>query len=49
MTLIELYNQSLNGGRKSIPYKYFKEEGYLIKKGFKPRIDYLSVVDKIYF
>ena len=47
--LIDLYNQSLNGGRKSIPYKYFKEEGYLIKRGFKPRIDYLSIVDKIYF
>lgn len=47
--LIDLYNQSLNGGRKSIPYKYFKDEGHLINKGFKPRIDYLSIVDKIYF
>ena len=47
--LIGLYNQSLNGGRKSIPYKYFKDEGHLINKGFKPRIDYLSIVDKIYF
>ncbi len=43
--LLEVYNESLNGGRKSIPYEYFKENGYLIKYGYNPIIDYLKVVD----
>ena len=34
-----------NNTRKSIPYEYFKENGYLIKDKYNPRIDYLSVVD----
>ena len=33
--------------RKSIPLSYFKDKGYLIKDGYRPRIDYLSVVDKL--
>ncbi len=33
--------------RKSIPYSYFKEKGYLLKDGYQPRIDYLKTVDKI--
>lgn len=43
--LMECYLLSLNGGRKSIPYQYFKEKGYLITPTFKPRINYLKVVD----
>lgn len=45
--LLEKYNESLNGGRQSIPYEYFKENGYLIHYGFLPRLDYLNVVDKL--
>ena len=33
--------------RKSIPLNYFKEKGYLIKDGFRPRIDYLKVIDEV--
>ena len=33
--------------RKSIPLSYFKEKGYLIKDGLRPRIDYLKVIDNI--
>ena len=33
--------------RKSIPYSFFQKNAYLIKDGYKPRIDYLSVVDKL--
>ena len=33
--------------RKSIPLSYFKEKGYLIKDGYRPRIDYLKVIDKV--
>ena len=35
--------------RKSIPIEYFKEEGYQIKDKFQPRVDYLKIVDHIYF
>lgn len=42
--LIEYIN---NNDKKSIPYEYFEENGYIIKDKFNPRIDYLSIVDKI--
>ena len=35
--------------RKSIPIEYFYENGYKIKLKFNPRIDYLKIVDEIYF
>lgn len=35
--------------RKSIPLSYFEENGYIIKDKYNPRVDYLSVLDKIYF
>ncbi|HHU81121.1 MAG: Holliday junction resolvase RecU [Bacilli bacterium] len=47
--LLTCYEDSLNGGRKSIPYSYFKEYGLLVSIGFQPRINYLDVVDKVYF
>lgn len=36
-----------NNDRKSIPIDYFKEKGYLIKDGYRPRVDYLKIVDNI--
>jgi len=38
-----------NGDRKSIPYKDVKEKGHLIKRAYTPRLDYLPVIDEIYF
>jgi recombination protein U len=38
-----------NENRKSIPLQYFKEEGYLIKLNYCPRLDYLKVIEEIYF
>lgn len=38
-----------NQTRKSIPYDYFKEKGYQIKDKFNPRVDYLEVIDELYF
>jgi len=35
--------------RKSIPYDYIKEYGYELKIKYNPRIDYLEVIDKLYF
>ena len=33
--------------RKSIPISFFRENAYLIKDGYKPRIDYLRIIDNI--
>ncbi|MCQ3035267.1 MAG: Holliday junction resolvase RecU [Bacilli bacterium] len=44
--VIEFYE---HGDRKSIPYKDVKEKGHLIKKAYAPRLDYLPVVDEVYF
>ena len=36
-----------NQNRKSIPIEFFKEKAYLLKDGYRPRIDYLKVIDEI--
>ena len=33
--------------RKSIPYSFFQTKGYIIKDGYRPRLDYLKIVDRI--
>ncbi len=38
-----------NNNRKSIPYSFIQNTGYLIKYGYRPPLDYLKVVDEIYF
>lgn len=38
-----------NNDRKSIPYDYIVENGYLIKEGLRPALDYIKVIDKYYF
>lgn len=44
---IEQLNDFINNNKKSsIPVSYFKEHGYLIKEGLRPRIDYLKILDK---
>ncbi|MDD3821503.1 MAG: Holliday junction resolvase RecU [Bacilli bacterium] len=35
--------------RRSLPISFFMEKGYLISEKYNPRLDYLEVVDKIYF
>ena len=35
--------------RKSIPIQYFEDYGYRIFDNYHPRLDYLSVVDIVYF
>ena len=44
-TLINFIN---NNERKSIPFDVINEYAYIIKEGFIPRLDYLSVVEKVY-
>lgn len=33
--------------RKSIPLDFFRDNGYLINDGYRPRIDYLRIVDEL--
>lgn len=44
--LLEFIN---NNKRKSIPLEFFQEKGYIIKTKFNPRVDYLNIIDDIYF
>ena len=36
-----------NNTRESIPIKYFRDNAYLIKDSYAPRIDYLKIIDQI--
>ncbi len=45
----EFLNFTENNGKKSIPLEYFTEFGYKIKDTYNPRIDYLKIVDYLYF
>lgn len=38
-----------NENRKSVPITYFQTFGYLIKDGLNPRIDFLKIIDNLYF
>lgn len=38
-----------NSNRKSIPFSYFEENAHIIKEKYQPRLDYLSVVDSVFF
>ena len=46
--LNEYWENSLDNGRKSIPYEVFKKQAYLVKEGYLPRLDYLKVIDEVY-
>lgn len=48
-TLLPYWDASLTGGKKSIPYNDFQAKGYLIPFKYQPRLDYLTVLDKLYF
>lgn len=47
--LLAYWNDQLVGGRKSIPYEVIKKEGHLIPFKYQARVDYLDVVDQLYF
>ncbi len=44
--MIMFYQDS---SKKSITYEEVKNHGYLIPQGYLPRIDYIEVVEKVYF
>lgn len=37
----------IKNGLRSIAYDTIKQQGWLVEKGYQPRIDYLKVIDKI--
>lgn len=45
----DLFSFLDNSDRKSIPYSYFKEKGHIIVDRYNPRIDYISIVDNLFF
>lgn len=47
--LFEFWNAKENGGRKSIPKTSIDQFGHSISTGYSPRIDYLKVIDKLFF
>ena len=47
LTAKDLLNFIDNSNKKSIPLTYFKKYGYLLTDGFRPRIDYLKIVDQL--
>lgn len=46
--LYQLYQSSLNGGRKSIPYSFFKENAELISLGYLLPVDYIKAIDNVF-
>jgi recombination protein U len=38
-----------NNTRKSIPLSYIEEKGYIIEERYYPRLDYIKLLDKLYF
>lgn len=38
-----------NSKRKSVNYDFISKNGYLIRQGYNPRLDYLKIVDEVYF
>ncbi len=47
--LLVYWLNQFNKGKKSIAYDMIKEESYLIPLQYQARVDYLSIIDKVYF
>ena len=43
--LIKFINENT---RKSIPYEYLKEKGFVIKESYNPALDYLKIIDEVF-
>lgn len=49
LTTEKLIEYIENNKQKSIPLSYFEKEGHIIKQNYSPRLDYLKIIEKIYF
>lgn len=47
--LFTYWDDQLKGGRKSIPYSAIQQAGYLIPFRYQARVDYLEIIDRLYF
>ncbi len=47
--IIAFWNRQNTGGRKSITKEEIVEHGSLLSCGYHPRIDYIRVLDTVYF
>lgn len=47
--LLPYWYEMQRDGRKSIPYTDIKQKGYLIPFKYQIRVDYLSIIDQLYF
>lgn len=41
----DLINFTTNNDRKSIPYSYFEQYGYMLELKYNPRLDYIGIID----
>lgn len=49
LPITDFINYVNKTNKKSVPYTFFKENGYLISYNYNPRLDYLKIIDEIYF
>lgn len=49
LSVKELFSFLETSKRKSIPREYFIKHGHLLKEKYSPRLDYLAIIDEIYF
>lgn len=47
--LLPYWFDQFSNGKKSISYETIKQEGYLVPFKYQARVDYLSIIDKLYF
>lgn len=47
--ILNYWNQMQAGGRKSIPYHDIVANGFIIPIQYQPRVDYLKILDDLYF
>lgn len=47
LTAKDLLDFIENGERQSIPISYFREKAFLVKDDYRPRVDYLKIVDQL--
>ncbi|GAB4073606.1 Holliday junction resolvase RecU [Barrientosiimonas marina] len=48
-TFFPFWDNHLNGGKKSIPYETIQRQGYRIPFHYQARVDYLTIIDQLYF
>ncbi|WP_017186369.1 Holliday junction resolvase RecU [Alkalibacillus haloalkaliphilus] len=47
-SFLRKWEEQFNGGRKSLPYNFITEKGYLIPFQLQAKVNYLEIVDDVY-